>query len=117
MLSNLKRFRHALIPAALIVLTCGVARDARAAGWSSGLQDARSLGMGNAFIAIADTPMALHFNPAGLTHINRDLGVQLGVHYPALLNYSAEYLHILPFFHVPSFTAKNAENTKRMRDS
>ena len=85
----------AAAPAVLILLTCGAARDAGAAGWSSGLQDARSLGMGNAFHAIANTPIALHFNPAGLTHINRDLGVQLGVHYPALLKYSADYVHIL----------------------
>ncbi len=96
MLCTHKRFRLVVVSAAFIVLSCGVAREARAAGWSSGLQDARSVGMGNAFHAVADTPIAIHFNPAGLPLIDSKLAVNLGVHYPALLKYSAAYNYTDP---------------------
>ena len=96
MLSTQKRFWLVVVPAVLIALSCGVARDALAAGWSSGLQDARSVGMGNAYHAVADTPVALHYNTAGLPLIDRKLAFQIGVHYPALLKYSAAYNYTDP---------------------
>ena len=91
-----KRLWLAVASTVLIVLTCGVTREARAAGWSSGLQDARSVGMGNAFHAMANTPIAIHFNPAGLPLIDRKLAFQIGMNYPALLKYSAAYNYTDP---------------------
>jgi len=78
---------------ALSVLTaiCLSGGVALAAGWSSGLQSARSMALGNAYHAVADTPVAIYFNPAGIAQIKSPFAAQLGVHVPFLLNYSVEY--------------------------
>ncbi|MDJ0766415.1 MAG: outer membrane protein transport protein [Myxococcota bacterium] len=47
----------------------------------------RSAAMGNAYVAISNTPEALHFNPAGLASINKDLSMTAGINVPVTLDY------------------------------
>ena len=104
-----KRIALAVLATATLALSPAGVRDADAAGWSSGLLDARSVGMGNAFHALADTPMALHFNPAGLALSGQLLSVQIGVHYPAMLNYSSDIDYTDP---VTNQTERNLHESK-----
>lgn len=85
------------VPVICLALSLVLRPDAAlGAGWSSGLQSARTTAMGNAFHAVADTPDTIFFNPAGLGLLDRKLAVQIGLHVPILLNYSAEYPYSFP---------------------
>lgn len=74
-----------------VVVICAASRPAEGAGWSSGLQSARSTALGNAYHGVADTPVAIYFNPAGLAQLKGPFAAQIGLHIPFLLNYSVEY--------------------------
>ncbi len=55
-----------------------------AGGWNNTLLGCRALGMGGAFIAVADDPSAIFYNPAGLTR------------QPNAFNFSVNGFHIWP---------------------
>jgi len=48
------------------------------AGFTNQIVGAKAFGMGNAFVALADDPSAVFFNPAGLTQLNKP-SVSLGL--------------------------------------
>jgi long-subunit fatty acid transport protein len=64
--------RRPLLPALAQALLCALlaAAPARAAYEDLGI-GARAPGMGNAFTALADDVHAVHYNPAGLSHLDR----------------------------------------------
>lgn len=66
-----------LVPAArralaggLILFTLAAAPLATASGTRVGFKDAFAMARGNAFVATADNPSAVYYNPAGLTQLN-----------------------------------------------
>src|SRR5215471_14765692 len=61
-----RRFRFHRISAPLAVLAFLTAAPAFPAGFQVMTQDAKAMGMGLAFTAVADDPSAIFYNPAGL---------------------------------------------------
>jgi hypothetical protein len=74
-----------LAPTALAVLSIGalLAENVAAGPASTGLPGIRPLGMGNAFVAVADDRNALYYNPAGLSNLDQTkisgIGLQGGI--------------------------------------
>jgi long-chain fatty acid transport protein len=71
------RFRFHRVTAPLAVLAFLVAAPAYPAGFQVMTQDAKAMGMGLAFTAVADDPSAIFFNPAGLgwqKHFEAEIG-------------------------------------------
>lgn len=87
-----------LIQASRLVLLCGAAilstvpQDSFALGFRIPNQDAAAIARGNAFVATADNPAAIYYNPAGITQLEGQQ-VQVGV-----LN----YLGINTFYEAPN---------------
>jgi long-chain fatty acid transport protein len=54
----------------LALLTLASAPDVAASGTRVGFKDAFAMGRGNAFVATADNPSAVYYNPAGLTQLS-----------------------------------------------
>ena len=74
---NLRAWCGALAAAALMLACAGPARaqNATAGGageWLSRYDTARSLGLGGAFVAVADDPMGALWNPAGLSFMDQN---------------------------------------------
>jgi len=67
-------FARRAFPALLAALFACLAPAARASGTQVGFKDAFATGRGNAFVATADNPSAIYYNPAGLTQLE---GAQL----------------------------------------
>ena len=59
-----------VLAAALVLLALAAAPGARASGTQVGFKDAFAMGRGNAFVATADNPSAVYYNPAGLTQLS-----------------------------------------------
>jgi long-chain fatty acid transport protein len=59
-----------------VTLVCASASVALASGTRVGFKDAFATGRGNAFVATADNPSALYYNPAGITQL---AGTQVSV--------------------------------------
>lgn len=54
-------------------------------GFANQIVGTRALGMGNAFVAVADDPSAVFFNPAGLVNMDgTNLSVGFAPHFPSL---------------------------------
>jgi long-chain fatty acid transport protein len=67
-------FRGRLMPAAMLALCCAPA--AHAVGYRLPNQDPEGIARGNAFVATADNPSAIYYNPAGITQLEgNDLSV------------------------------------------
>ena len=60
----------------VVTLVCASASVALASGTRVGFKDAFATGRGNAFVATADNPSALYYNPAGITQL---AGTQVSV--------------------------------------
>jgi long-chain fatty acid transport protein len=72
-----RRFRFHGISATLAVLALFAAAPAFPAGFQVMTQDAKAMGMGLAFTAVADDPSAIFYNPAGLgwqKHFEAEIG-------------------------------------------
>lgn len=72
-----RRFRFHRISASLAVLAFLAAAPAFPAGFQIMTQDAKAMGMGLAFTAVADDPSAIFYNPAGLgwqKHFEAEIG-------------------------------------------
>src|SRR5215471_10632201 len=72
-----RRFRFHRISAPLAVLAFLTAAPAFPAGFQVMTQDAKAMGMGLAFTAVADDPSAIFYNPAGLgwqKHFEAEIG-------------------------------------------
>lgn len=85
--------------AALRTLLCGMlvalaAPDGFALGFRIPNQDAAAIARGNAFVATADNPSAIYYNPAGITQLEGEQ-VQLG---------ALNYLGINTFYDAPNGT-------------
>lgn len=69
------------LAAALAILAIGLgSSSARAGGFAINENSARAMGMGGAFTAIADSPSAVFWNPAGLALLH-GLNLELGLTY------------------------------------
>ena len=67
--SALARAPRPLFTACLALLTLAALPGARASGTRVGFKDAFAMGRANAFVATADNPSAVYYNPAGLTQL------------------------------------------------
>lgn len=66
----MKKFHSLFENVALATALCwGAAQSAFALGFKNPDQDARATGQGEAFVAQADAPSAIYYNPAGLTQL------------------------------------------------
>ena len=72
--------RPSILTALLVGALLGPADPASADVPAPVLTGIRPLGMGNAFVAVADDRNALHYNPAGLSNLNRVRISGIGVH-------------------------------------
>jgi len=81
----------------LLLLSTGI----WAGGWNNTLMGIRALGIGAAFVGIADDPSAIFYNPAGL--INQE----------QKLNFSISGIYIMPTYEysVDTIAARSQENT------
>jgi len=72
-----------------------------AGGWNNTLMGIRALGIGAAFVGIADDPSAIFYNPAGLIHQEQKL------------NFSISGIYIMPTYEysVDTIAARSQENT------
>ncbi len=73
MRSRPSRSPAALLPAlagSLILLALAATVHVSASGTRVGFKDAFAMGRGNAFVATADNPSAVYYNPAGLTQLS-----------------------------------------------
>src|SRR5438477_10824560 len=73
------------IPLAMLLL--GASERALAVGFRLPNQDPEGIARGNAFVATADNPSAVFYNPAGITQL-RDQNVEAGLY---LLNVNVDY--------------------------
>ena len=64
------RIKQRGIAVGLGLVLLGAAGTASAAGFKVNEQDAKAMGMANAFTAQADNPSALYYNPAGITQLS-----------------------------------------------
>ncbi len=65
----------------LVVLPCQLAWSVGSGGYTNQVVGSKALGMGNAFVATADDPSAIYFNPAGLTQLDqKNLSIGLAIH-------------------------------------
>lgn len=72
----------------LVAVTTAAAPDALALGFRIPNQDAVAIGRGNAFVATADNPAALYYNPAGITQLE---GIELQVGLLSYLGIDVQY--------------------------
>lgn len=70
------RIKQRGIAVGLGLVLLGAAGTASAAGFKLNEQDAKAMGMANAFTAQADNPSALYYNPAGITQLS---GTQVSI--------------------------------------
>jgi long-chain fatty acid transport protein len=61
---------HRALAGALVALLAWSSPTAQASGTRVGFKDAFATGRGNAFVATADNPSAIYYNPAGLTQLD-----------------------------------------------
>ncbi|MCG3204292.1 MAG: putative outer membrane protein [Elusimicrobia bacterium] len=65
----------------LVTLPINLAWAVGSGGYTNQVVGTKALGMGNAFVATADDPSAIYFNPAGLTQLDRpNLSLGFAIH-------------------------------------
>ena len=67
--SSLRPRARQSLAGGLVILVLVVAPLASASGTRVGFKDAFAMGRGNAFVATADNPSAIYYNPAGMTQL------------------------------------------------
>lgn len=77
---NRIRVTTALVVVLIATLSLPLPAPVRAEAPSTLLPGIRPLGMGNAFVAVADDRNTLYYNPAGLAHLTRTRLSGIGVH-------------------------------------
>ncbi len=61
----------------LLVVYLGLSAPVLAGGWNNTLMGSRAVAMGAAFIAVADDPSAVYYNPAGLPFLEQRFSLSL----------------------------------------
>ncbi|MBN1689075.1 MAG: outer membrane protein transport protein [Candidatus Omnitrophica bacterium] len=73
--------RKLLAVLSLVVFPVSLSWAVGSGGYTNQVVGTKALGMGNAFVATADDPSAIYFNPAGLTQLNQiNLSLGLAAH-------------------------------------
>ena len=75
----IKVLKIAVIAEILTLLCAGVAFSAGSGGYRLEMPDAGPMGMGSAFVAQADRPSAVYYNPAGLIQLKEKDYISIGV--------------------------------------
>ncbi|MFA5271297.1 MAG: outer membrane protein transport protein [Candidatus Omnitrophota bacterium] len=74
----MKKLRVIFLMGLTLILSLNNAYSAGSGAYRLEVPDAAALGKGSAFVAQADNPSAIYFNPAGLTQLKGKLNVSLG---------------------------------------
>ncbi len=93
--------RRSLFP---VVVFLGLTATVSAGGWNNTLMGSRAVAMGAAFIAVADDPSAVYYNPAGLPFLEQRFSLSLnGFSVRPLHNYTGPQGNTLESRHDVAF--------------
>ena len=101
----------------LVLFYCNLSFAVGAAGFRNEVPDAEAMGKGSAFVAQADNPSAVYFNPAGLTQLDGEhVSISCAAEFPmaevetdndGTVNMQREYFLIPSLYFVSALNSEN----------